>query len=388
MLVRSPITGRNPAAVWAVACAAAETMPAVLDALRTSHINAFYRNLQEEGIRRQDVAICKIDFAAWLREHHTTATEMSQQHNMSLRTFRQIRQQAPMSVEKAKAVAKVIDMEFADAFNIKRKTEPLSPKSIISYHATLSAVLSKAVKWKYIEKNPATGAELPSVGNAEAACLEEEDARKLLELLREEPIKWRTIITFDLLSGMRRGELAGLYWADLDYKSQTVKIQRTLNYIPKEGVYEDTAKSEESNRVVKLSPSAFFLLTKYKEWQDSQKEKLGDAWEDKVGRIFTSDAGAPIFPDSITQWFSKFISRTGLPKVTVHSLRHTYASLMIAEDIPLVIISKQLGHAQVSTTTNIYGHAIKSARAKAVEVFDRFNDIIIPGDNSGGSKCC
>jgi integrase len=113
------------------------------------------------------------------------------------------------------------------------------------------------------------------------------------------------------------------------------------------------------------------LLQEYKQWQDAQREKLGDAWEDQDGRVFTTDSGAPLFPDSISQWFTKFIKRSGLPKVTVHSLRHTYASLMIAEGTPLVVVSHQLGHAQPSTTANIYAHVIKSAEAKAAQTFDK-----------------
>ena len=118
------------------------------------------------------------------------------------------------------------------------------------------------------------------------------------------------------------------------------------------------------------------MLREYQQWQDTQREKLGDAWEDQDGRVFTSDTGAPIFPDSVTQWFSAFVARSGLPKVTVHSLRHTYASLMIADGTPLVVVARQLGHAQTSTTANIYAHAIASAQAKAMQTFDRFNDVV------------
>ncbi len=118
------------------------------------------------------------------------------------------------------------------------------------------------------------------------------------------------------------------------------------------------------------------MLLEYKTWQDKQRAQVGDAWEDQDGRVFTTDTGAPLFPDSVTQWFSNFIARTGMPKVTVHSLRHTYASLMIADGVPLVVVSRQLGHAQASTTANIYAHAIASAQAKAMQTFDRFNDLV------------
>lgn len=83
-----------------------------------------------------------------------------------------------------------------------------------------------------------------------------------------------------------------------------------------------------------------------------------------------------MFPDSVTQWFHKFVKRNDLPDVHVHSLRHTYASLQIAEGTPLMVVSRNLGHAQTSTTGNIYAHVIASAEAKAAEVMDCFADVI------------
>ena len=110
------------------------------------------------------------------------------------------------------------------------------------------------------------------------------------------------------------------------------------------------------------------------------REKVGDAWEGdpEDDRIFTNEVGRPIFPTSPTQWLRKFIKRTGLPSSTVHSLRHTYASLLIAEGTPLVVVSSNLGHAQVSTTSNIYSHVISSAEAKAVDVIDKFAEDVHP----------
>lgn len=202
--------------------------------------------------------------------------------------------------------------------------------------------------------------------------------------MQDEPIRWRALITFDLMSGLRRGELLGLRWQDVDLDAHTITIRQTSNYLPGKGVYVSTPKTATSARPLLLSTAAIMMLLEYKTWQDGQRERLGDAWEDQDGRVFTTDAGAPVFPDSVTQWFSAFIARSGMPKVTVHSLRHTYASLMIADGVPLVVVSKQLGHAQTSTTANIYAHAIASAQAKAMQTFDRFNDLV--GQEQGGKK--
>jgi len=351
--------------------------------LKPGHIASFYSNLQEEGMRAGELATIKIDFALWLREHHTTMAAMAEKTGVSLWVFKKLKNRERIAKECALAVTKGMGVEedkAGELFTFHRDMTPLKAGTIHTFHRVFSAVLFRAVKWGYIKSNPAARADLPSIANRKAAYLDEPDARHLLELLRHEPIKWRVIMTFDLLSGLRRGELAGLRWQDVNFEEQTIMISQTSNYLPGKGVYIDTPKTSTSNRPLRLSRSAFLLLLEYKQWQDAQQEKLGDAWEDKDGRVFTSDNGAPMFPDSITQWFTKFVKRTGLPKVTVHSLRHTYASLMIADGTPLVVVSHQLGHAQASTTANIYAHVIASAEAKAAQTFDRFNDIITPED--------
>ncbi len=120
------------------------------------------------------------------------------------------------------------------------------------------------------------------------------------------------------------------------------------------------------------------MLLEYKRWQDDQRDACGDYWKDTAGRVFTGDDGAPVFPDSLTKWFSAFVKRIGLPDVHIHSLRHTYASLMIADGTPLVVISRRLGHAQVSTTANIYSHVIASADEKAAQISEKFADVVAP----------
>lgn len=329
-------------------------------------------------MRRNEYAVSKIDFAAWLEEHHTTMTALSTSTGVSVWVFKQMKNGRTIAKSRAQAIATAMGLEYGEVFDTVHDNTPLAPGTIHTYHRVLSAVLFRAVKWGYIQSNPASRADLPSIANRKARYLDEPDARRLLELLRDEPIKWRAIMTFDLLSGLRRGELAGLRWQDVDFDNQTITICQTSNYIPTKGVYVDTPKTATSNRPLRLSRSAFLLLLEYKAWQDAQREKLGDAWKDEDGRVFTTDEGAPMFPDSISQWFTKFVKRTGLPKVTVHSLRHTYASIMIADGTPLVVVSHQLGHAQASTTANIYAHVIASAEARAAQTFDRFNDIIAP----------
>ena len=261
----------------------------------------------------------------------------------------------------------------------------LAASSVDTILRTLSAILGRAVKWGYIRINPCLAAEGPGQDQQhEARYLDEPEARRLLELLQNEPIKWRALITCDLLSGLRRGELLGLQWHDIDFDQHLIHIDRTWNYTDQAtGCYFSSPKTARSKRPLHLSTAVFMVLLEYQHWQDQQRTLLGDAWQGRPDddRVFTGDDGAPIFPTAPTQWFHKFIERSGLPSVSIHSLRHTYASLMIADDVPLVEVSSQLGHARTSTTENIYGHVIASAHAKALHTFDRFNQLLgVPKD--------
>lgn len=346
--------------------------------LKPGHIAAFYANLQEEGMRNRCKAMPKVDFAAWMKERKTCKAELSRQTGVSIWCFSQLKNGRGIAQNCAEQICEKLDVPYNKLFIRQHDDTPLKPGTIHTYHRTLSAVLYRAVKWKYIERNPAERADLPSIAHRKAAYLDEPDARRLLELLQDEPIKWRAVITFDLLSGLRRAEFLGLRWCDVDLDERMLYVRQTWNYISSEGCYVDKPKSATSERPLRISRTAVLLLLEYKRWQDAQRGALGDAWQDKDERIFTNDEGAPMFPDSVTQWFTKFVKRTGLPKVTIHSLRHTYASLMIADGTPLVIVSHNLGHAQTSTTSNIYSHVIAAAEAKAAEAFDRFGDLVAP----------
>ncbi|MFZ3130934.1 MAG: site-specific integrase [Desulfosporosinus sp.] len=337
-------------------------------------------------MRSKELAKIKIDFARWLKDNNMTMATMAEKTGVSLWVFKKLKNGQSIAKECTGPIAEVIGMEVNQLFIITKDMTPLAAGTIHTYHRVLSAVLFRAVKWGYIQSNPAARADLPSIANRQAAYLDEPDVRRLLELLRDEPIRWRTIVTFDLISGLRRGELAGLRWQDVHFGNQSIVIRQTSNYLPGKGVYVDTPKTTTSSRPLKLSRSAFLLLTEYKRWQDNQREAFGDAWRDEDGRVFTADDGAPMFPDTITKWFSDFVKRTGLPKVTIHSLRHTCASLLIADKIPLVVVSHQLGHAQTNATANIYAHVIASAEAKAAQTFDKFNDLIMGDEEEEAPK--
>ncbi len=350
--------------------------------LKPIHITKLFANLQEAGIRTSNTARIRIDIQQWCRDHHTPRPKLRMAAGLSTKCAHKLITKEPMAIDKAKAVAAVMGEPFDSVFETIQDLTPLKPSTLRSYLTTLSAALSRAVKWGYITSNPASRIDLPSNVGHRAAYLDEPDARYLLELLDDEPIHWRAVITFDLLSGLRRAELLGLRWCDVDIDQRLIYIRQTWNYLPKKGCYVGTPKSRSSERPLKISQTAVLLLLECQSWQERQKALLGDAWANPDNRVFTKEDGSPFFPDGLTQWFSEFVQRSGLPKVSIHSLRHTYASLLIADGTPLVVVAHNMGHAQASTTANIYAHVIASAEARAAQVTDRFADVI----KLGGTK--
>jgi len=246
----------------------------------------------------------------------------------------------------------------------------LAPKTIADHHKVLSKVLSTAVKWGLIEKNPASRADPPKVPYREMKYLNVEETKLMLTLLNKEPIQYRTMIYLAVYTGLRRGELCGLEWKDIDLGNQIMWIRRSSQYIGNATIITKSPKTEAGVRQFALSESVCSLLREHRKWQREQRLMCGDLWQDK-DRLFTQWNGEPTYPDTISDWFQKFLVRSGLPKVTLHSLRHTNATLMIAEGTDVCTVSKRLGHANTATTLNIYAHALKTKDQEAANNIER-----------------
>ena len=172
-------------------------------------------------------------------------------------------------------------------------------------------------------------------------------------------LKWQVIVHLLAITGCRRGEIMGLRWDRVDFKNSQIKIDTNLLYSSKreEGdkIYIDTTKTDTSYRFIKLPPETMQLLKEYHREYLQTKLLLGERWND-TGFLFTKLDGTPMIPDSITAWLAKFSRRHNLPHINPHAFRHSMASILIQNGQDIVSVSKRLGHAQTSTTANIYAH--------------------------------
>ena len=245
----------------------------------------------------------------------------------------------------------------------------LATKTILEHHRTISTILSVAVKWGLITDNVARRADPPKPEGKEIEFLNESEIKELIKALRQEPIQYQTMVMIAIYTGMRRGELFGLEWKDIDFDNKTLSIIRTSQYIGNKRIITKEPKTKSSIRTLTISDTLIKQLRRYKVWQNQERLKVGADWVDK-DRLFTQWNGEPMYPDTLTKWFNQFLKRHNLRHVTLHSVRHSNATLLIAEGTDIRTVSNRLGHAQTSTTLNIYTHALTSKDKQAADTLD------------------
>ena len=245
--------------------------------------------------------------------------------------------------------------------------KPLSGKTILEHHRLLRAMLHKAVYWQVIVSNPAERVQPPKAKKPKRKYYDDDQCKKLLENLEqldEEQIKYKTAIILTVFTGVRLGELMGLEWNDIDFRNGIVSINRSSQYLADTGVFTKVPKTESSIREVAIPDFVISLLEEYKLWYDEQKSLYGELWINS-NRLFVQADGKPMHPSTISKWFVKFIRQIGLPVINFHGLRHTNATLLIAQNIDVAVVAARLGHAQITTTFNFYVHPIIAHNKKA-----------------------
>ena len=251
--------------------------------------------------------------------------------------------------------------------NGSKTKKPLSGKTILEHHRLLRAMLHKAVYWQLIVANPAERVQPPKARKPKRRSYDDEQTKILLEnleLLPSEDTKYKVAIILTVFTGVRLGELMGLEWQDVDFKNGIISINRSSQYLSDMGVFTKVPKTESSIREIAIPEFIVSLLEEYKLWYEEQKSIYGELWTNS-DRLFVQADGKPMHPSTISKWFVKYVGQIGLPVINFHGLRHTNASLLVAQNIDIAVISARLGHAQISTTLDFYVHPLLSHNRKA-----------------------
>ena len=239
----------------------------------------------------------------------------------------------------------------------------LAPSTVRRVRAVLSQALDQAMRWGYVNRNVAALSRSPKVPRGEGRTMSPEQARDFLDVLRGH--RNEALYALMLSTGLRRGEALGLKWTDLDEAEGVLRVTRQLRRADAGLVVVDT-KTALSRRGVNLAPPMIELLRARRTVQRVEFEALGRVCADS-DFIFTTSTGKPLDPRNLLREFKGLCMKAGLGDWHVHELRHSAASLMLAQGVPLQVVSRVLGHASIRMTADVYGHVLAPDRASAAE---------------------
>jgi len=233
----------------------------------------------------------------------------------------------------------------------------LSASTVQKIHHILHKALAQAVRWDLIARNPADAAKAPRPASAEMRPLDTEEVRRLLDAAYGDRLE--ALYVLAVTTGMRRGELLGLKWSDVDLENGRLSIGRALTRTSN-GKYVVLAetKTRGSRRTVKLTQRAVEALRNHLERQLAEIEAVGDHYCDD-GLVFATGAGTPINPSNLRQRsFTPLLKRAGLPHIRFHDLRHTCATLLLSRGVHPKFVQELLGHATIAITLDTYSHVM------------------------------
>ncbi len=332
--------------------------------LQPCHLIEFYNNLAEQGVRADIKYTACTDIKKLMNEKGFSQKSLAERANVAQRSVHSAANGG--NVVKATADKITAALGENDLFIPVNADKTLSSATVKAYHGLISSILTTAVQWQLIPSNPCHRVKPPQNEHKETVILDDKQTKELILCLDKEPLKFKTAIMLILYTGLRRGELCGLNWSDIDFDNNIVLVNKSLLYTPSKGVYEDTPKTKRSSRAVQIPSDMTELLKQYHKEQLKQKLLLGDLWQN-TDRVFTNDIGGNVSPCFFSTQFKNFLKRHNLPDIHIHTLRHISATLLIANGVDIATVSNRLGHSDKSTTLNIYTHAIKAADEKAAE---------------------
>ena len=260
------------------------------------------------------------------------------------------------SLELQKLYKKLLGNGRVERIESKKQPKGLSAKTVRNINQIISSALNLAIEQKLILANPANACALPKLEHREMKTLPVEQLTSFLREAKESGVFEMYYI--ELATGLRRGELLGLKWSDIDLEHGSLRVQRQIARIDGE-IVEAPLKTKNAYRTLPLSADAIDVLK-------TQKKKCGNSQY-----VFPSPTGGPISPDSVLHMLHRVLKRAGLPKVRFHDLRHTFATLALQNGVDIKTVSGMLGHFSAGFTLDTYAHVTTSAQKEAANTMEK-----------------
>ncbi|KIL38009.1 hypothetical protein SD70_29370 [Gordoniibacillus kamchatkensis] len=250
----------------------------------------------------------------------------------------------------------------------------LSGSTKLYIFKVLKSVFNQAVRWRVLATNPVDGAERPKVESKKARYYDEVEAQKVIAALQYELPKWRMFFLSAMLGGFRRGELVALEWPDVDIEAATICIRKSISITQNGKAHEKAPKTEGSERLVDMPRWLMDELRRFRFLWLEERLQMGEEWRGGDRQyVFHGGDGQPLFHNTPSLTWRRFIARHNLPKTRLHDLRHTAATLLIESETDLKAVQERLGHTKYSTTADLYAHVTKKIRQETASKLDKFD---------------
>ena len=240
----------------------------------------------------------------------------------------------------------------------------LSPRTVQYTHAVLRVALQKAVRHGKVPRNVAALVSPPPVKREPVEPLTKREAKALLKAAAGDPLEALYVVTLAL--GLRRGEVCGLQWSDVDLKTRRLFVRRALQTQKGKGLVEVEPKSRSSRRALPIPPFAVVAFKEHRKRQAAQRLSMGSDW--RAGNwIFTMEDGRPVAPDYVNVAFPRLLKRAKIRHIRFHDLRHSCASFLFAQGCEMRLVMEILGHSQIALTANTYTHLLPEGDRRAAD---------------------
>lgn len=252
--------------------------------------------------------------------------------------------------------------------------QKVKPNTVIHYHANIHSALKYAVRTDRILVNPADKIDRPKKNDFSPGFYDADEMEKLFAVVKGH--KLELPVMFGSFYGLRREEVIGLKWDAIDFEQETITIRHTVTSVQLDGktlvIEQDSAKTKSSMRTLPLVEQFKTFLMQVKEAQDVNKRICGNAYNYEYdGYIIVDELGNRMKPGYITTGFPRLLEKNGLRRIRFHDLRHSCASLLISNGVPMKQIQEWLGHSDFSTTANIYAHLDYSSKVSSAKAMER-----------------
>ena len=256
-------------------------------------------------------------------------------------------------------------------YNSLRTEKNLSPKSVKNIHGVLHRALRQAMKLEMLRSNPTELCDLPKIRRKEIRPMEQNEIQAFLRAI--EGSKYEILYQVTLFTGMRQGEVLGLTWDCVDFKHQTIFVNKQLQKTQKVGgTYTLVPTKTGRSRIITVAPSVMALLKKQRSQQAQMQLLAGQDWENPWNLVFTKETGGHLSHFMVYRTFKEIVTSIGLDYARFHDLRHSYAVVSIESGDDIKTVQMNLGHATASFTLDVYGHVSQKMRQQSADSMEQF----------------